>query len=189
MNFQIQDTQMTNNNKHTLLLIIGLGIIACTFLYYMVDRELFYYGESRLPHGKILEYADVEHLHNKTTTFSNCIRLQNDGLPIIAKESVIRGYSNIIVDTIVSYGFNDSIIIVWFTSTEDTNYYFIDTPFTYNPTIMLADTIGDNPSEVFHTKKWVYNANCPPQWLFYIRTLSIVIFLLLSVGLVWRIKR
>ena len=180
---------MRNNNRHIPLLIMGMGITACAILFIIADRELFYYGENRLPHRKILDYADVENPHKKTKSFPDCIRLQNDGLPIIAKESIIRGYSGIMVDTIISYGFNDSIIIVEFLSTEHKKYYYIDTPFTYNPTIMLADSIGNNPLKAFHTKKWICNANRPPQWLFHIKNFSIVIFLLLSVGLVLRIKR
>lgn len=178
---------MTNKNKYPPFFMVG--IVVCAISYIMADRELFYYGENMLPHNKILQYADVKKTHKKTNAFSNCIRLQDDGLPIIAKETVIRGYSNIMVDTIISYGFDDSVIIVKFMSAERKEYYYIDTPYTYNPTIISADTIGDYLINVFRPQKWICDANHPPLWLTYIRNWSIVIFLLLIVGLGWIIKR
>lgn len=177
-----------NRKKSIYLLLLTIGILVCATICIVADKQLFYYGANKFPHGKILGYADVENLHKKSPVFPNGIRLQDDGLPIIAKESVFRGYKGITVDTIISYGFNDSIIVAQFTSTKGIEYYYVDTPFAYHPVIIPLDEVTEkNPIKVFHLKRWFSGVNCPPQSLLIVRNVSLMVSIAMIIVLLWLI--
>ena len=128
------------NYKNILLLIVGIvSAITC----FIADEELYYYAENKFPHAKILGFAEVTNMHSISNIFPDCVDLRDDGLPIITKDCVPRGYSTIKVDSIISYGFNDSILVAQFLSTEGKGYYDVIKPFTYHPTIILSDTIAE----------------------------------------------
>ncbi|MBO7227126.1 MAG: hypothetical protein J6V33_06055 [Bacteroidales bacterium] len=167
------------NYKNILLLIVGIvSAITC----FIVDEELYYYAENKFPHTKILGFAEVTNMHSISNIFPDCVDLRDDGLPIIAKDCVPCGYSTIKVDSIISYGFNDSIIVAQFLSTEGKVYYDVIKPFTYHPIIILSDTITEtNPVKKFALTKWVDNPNYVPYKLLMARNCSMVVFFLMLV--------
>lgn len=174
-----------NYRKRIAPIVLIVGILGCIILGIITDRELFYYGRAIIPHGKILGYADVRNMGLSSKLFPNCVELHADGLPIIAKGITLNGYGDIEVDTIISYGYNDVVIVAEFVSTEGEVYYFIDTPFTYHPTIMLTDTIlEENPIKLFHLNKLVYGVNNTPSKILMIRNWSLILVFLLLIGLI-----
>ncbi|MBR5777600.1 MAG: hypothetical protein IKY22_03940 [Bacteroidales bacterium] len=167
------------NYKNILLLIIGIISAITSFI---ADEELYYYAENKFPHAKILGFAEVTNMHSISNIFPDCVDLRDDGLPIITKDCVPRGYSTIKVDSIISYGFNDSIIVAQFLSAEGKEYYAVSMPFIYQPTIILSDTITEtNPVKKFALTKWVTNPHCAPYKLLMARNCSMVVFFLMLV--------
>ena len=173
------------NNKRNVILLLIVTTLIFSISCFIVDGKLFYYGANIFPHKRILGYADIANAHKKSKAFPDCIRLQDNGLPIIAKESVFRGYANITVDTIISYGFNNKVIVAQFISTDGIDYYYVDTPFTYHPQIIRYDTVSEkDPRKEFHLKKWISNVNSTPCGLLYIRNMSFVLVILIVLVLV-----
>mgnify|MGYP007038198647 CR=1 FL=1 len=179
---------ITNRKIKISLLLAGLAI--CTATCILVDKELSYYGRCLFPHGKILNYFEVKNMGSFSASFPDCVGLQDDGLPVIAKGSVINGYNGIIVDTIISYGFNDSVVVAQFVSAEEDEYYYIDTPFSYQPIIIPSGSIsGKYPTEAFRLTKWVEGVNCAPLILVNIRNMSLLLSVLILIGLLgWVIR-
>ncbi len=180
---------LITNRKITLALLLA-GLVICTATCVFVDRELSYYGRCLFSHGRILNYFEVKNMGSSSTSFPDCVELQDDGLPVIAKGCAMNGYSSIIVDTIISYGFNDSVVVAQFVSAEGNEYYYIDTPFSYQPMIILSDSITEKcPTKVFRLTKWVEGVNCAPLILVYTRNLSLFLSALILIGLLgWVIR-
>ncbi|MBR3940167.1 MAG: hypothetical protein IKJ67_09395 [Bacteroidales bacterium] len=171
-----------NNKKVYKNIFLSVIIILSAVLCFVTDKELYYYAENKFPHTKILGYAEVTNMHSISNIFPDCVDLRDDGLPIIAKDCILRGYSAIKVDSIISYGFNDSIIVTRFLSTEGEEYYDVIKPFTYNPVIILSDTITEtNPVKKFALTKWIITPHCAPYKLLKIRNWSMFIFFLMLV--------
>jgi len=180
---------LKTNRKITLALLL-LALVICTATCIIADRELSYYGRCLFSHGRILNYFEVKNMGSFSTSFPDCVELQDDGLPIIAKGCTLNRYSGIIVDTIISYGFNDSVVVAQFVSVEGNEYYYIDTPFSYQPIIIPSDSItGKYPTKVFRLTKWVEGVNSAPLILVNIRNLSLFLSALIFIGLlVWIIR-
>jgi len=162
--------------KITLIfLIIFSGIT-----YVITDHYLFYYGKNKLNiYNEIItsikpEHWDMSHSHNN----EGFVLLEN-GMTCLARGNVYRGYSKIKVDSVVSYGFNDSVLVGLFISKDKDSYFVIMHKSSYKVKLLSYTeyTINDI-IKLYNLKKWIYNVNNPPALLFRIRGWSfLVIFI------------
>ena len=105
-----------------------------------------------------------------------------NGATHIAKGNVYVGYSNIEVDSVLSYGFNDSIIVGLFISKDKESFFVIMDNSSYNVNLLSYKEYSINEIiKLYNLKKWIYNVNNPPSFLFIIRGLS---FLVIYISLI-----
>ena len=98
------------------------------------------------------------------------------------KGNVYVGYSNIEVDSVLSYGFNDSIIVGLFISKDKESFFVIMDNSSYNVNLLSYKEYSINEIiKLYNLKKWIYNVNNPPSFLFIIRGLS---FLVIYISLI-----
>lgn len=162
--------------KITLIFLLIFSVIT----YVITDHNLFYYGQNRLNIYKYIIKSIQPERRDMSYTYSNegFVLLEN-GMTYIAKGNVYVGYSNIEVDSVLSYGFNDSVIVGLFISKDQESYFVIMDNSSYNVKLLSYKKYSINEIiKLFNLKKWIYNVNNPPSLLFIIRGLSFLVILI-----------
>lgn len=169
----------SNRTKIVSLTVIAALVVLFSWLFVKADCSLFYYGRNVIPHEQINGFFSPQNRHLISAAFPDGVDLTNDGMPLVDKGCVVRGYPEITIDSMVSYGFNDSIVVAEIIATDGKCYYWVDTLFSYTPCLIPQDSLGSNvlPTDRFGLKRWVEGVNDVPQPLIRMRALSLLLVL------------
>jgi len=153
------------------------GILGLKFWHCLLetDNELYFYGRNRFNKYPPL-VADARPVTCYNDRFYGVDKLGTDGFSIVSFESdytyIIDNERfwmqyNIYHDSICSYGYNDSVIVVELVSPKGDRYYIYDNYANSQKTIRInADTCTIlNPLDYFGLTKWIDNVNNPPSEL------------------------
>ncbi|HOF16104.1 MAG TPA: hypothetical protein PLF32_03705 [Bacteroidales bacterium] len=164
-------------------IILLFLIMFAAIIYIVCDYYLYYYGKNTLNiYKKIITIVTPERRDRSSCYRNEGFALLKNGRTYIAKGNVYRGYPKIKVDSIVSYGFNDSVIVGLFISKDKESYFVIMDNSSYNVKLLSYKEYSINEIiKLYNLKKWIYNVNNPPLLLSFIRRLS---FLVIYISLI-----
>lgn len=170
----------SNRTKIVSLAVLAAFVVSFAGLFIKADHSLFYYGRNLTPHGPIYGFFCPQDRHLTSAAFPVGVDLTNDGMPLVSKGCVVRGYPEVTIDSMVSYGFNDSVVVAEIIATDGGRYYWVDTLFSYTPCLIAQDSLGYavSPTDRFGLERWVDAVNDVPLSLIRMRTLSLLLVLI-----------
>ncbi|MBP5557350.1 MAG: hypothetical protein J6X65_06605 [Bacteroidales bacterium] len=187
--------------------IVGIGGLACWHHILKTDAELYFYGRNRFDKYPPL-VADARPVTCFNDRFYGVDKFGTDGFSIVGFESsytyIVEGesywsQSNIYHDSICSYGYNDSVIVVELISPEGNRYYIADNYVDSKKTKRIDADTGtfSNPLSYFGLTKWINDVNNPPielieaaahgvlllQWIIFFEVVCFIIVILMIIKL------
>ncbi len=165
------------SKKLLLTIVFGTLIIASASLYIIADSDLYYYGINNLPIYNKLPFEMKPEYWNT--------RQGGPGFNIMDKYDFVhignyvgyREYPGIIIDSVISYGFNDTLIVAIIADSSKNLYCFIQND-TLIRSITLIPLTNCNIEKIKHdyNLKWIENPNNPPYLIMSKRFRSAFIF-------------
>lgn len=167
-----------NNRIIILTTFLALSIAAtlyCVDGFLKWDENLYYYGINRLDryepiNGKFIPINGFVRFNSFGNPYNNSVELwDKDDFVSVGEGVSYNHYANIIVDSLVSYGFNDTCVVSEFIAKDRQRYYVIfddSNIATVECKNLNADT---SPQNHFHLSTWISDVNFPPQRLTKIR--------------------
>ena len=161
-----------------LTILLMAATVCCLHSYFQIDKRLYYYGINRFDryepiNGCVIPINGAVRFSSFGNPFGNYVELwDEDGFSVLGKGCVYNHYADIVVDSLVSYGFNDTCVVAEFIAKDQRRYYVIFDDS--NEIKMFAkDTCSNiSPEEYFHLNAWYASVNQPPknlttrrQWL------------------------
>ena len=151
----------------TILLIAAT--VYCVHSYFQIDKRLYYYGINRFDryepiNGRVIPINGAVRFNSFGNPFGNYVELwDEDELTMIAPGFKYYHYADIVVDSLVSYGFNDTCVVAEFIAKDQRRYYVVFDDS--NEVKMFAkDTCANiSPEEYFHLNAWYASVNQPPK--------------------------
>ncbi len=160
-----------------LSILFCIILITCIILYVLADSDLYYYGKNNLPIYNELPFGMKPEYWNT--------RSGSPGFKIIDKYDFVHigrgvrywGYPNITVDSVISYGFNDTLIIAIIHDTYK-NLYCFKQNNTINRFVKLTPYKDCNIEQIKkdYNLKWIENPNNPPYLIMSKRFRSAFVF-------------
>lgn len=169
------------NNRIVILTVFGTLLIAATLYsvngFLKCDEKLYYYGINRLDryepiNDQIIPINGFVKFNSFGNPFYNSVELWDKDDCVTVGEGVsYNHYADIVVDSLVSYGFNDTCVVAEFVA-KDRQHYYVMFDESNIATVKCKNFYGNiSPQNHFHLYTWIPNVNCPPQKLITIHRL------------------
>lgn len=165
--------------KHLILSIISLILLIFAIIKYInADKEMYYYAKNNLPiyHNKLPFGSKPEYWDH---------RLDNSGFKIMDKYDFVHigdhvrycGYPDILVDSVISYGFNDTLLVAIIADSSKNLYCFIQNDTLIRSiTLILLTNCNIEKLKHDYNLKWIENPNKPPENISSTRFFSGILF-------------
>ena len=156
--------------------------------YIVLDHNLYYYGKN-----EIHCYHDLP-FQLKTEYWGSDLGLlgfrieEKHGFAHIAKGVSYFKYPNVKIDSVLSYGFNDKLLIALIEDTHQKLAYIVQTDTT---TFELKPFVRSSVNKDIQNQqlKWIYNVNNPSNWKTILHTWCKIIFIISFTTLIVVINR
>ena len=157
------------------LVLLALGTRYCFNGFLRYDKKLYYYGINRLDryepiNGRIIPINGFVRFCSFGNPFNNSVELwDDDEFPILEKGGTYNHYADIVVDSLVSYGFNDKCLVAEIIAKNQRHYYVIfdDSNIATVESIDICD--DESPQKHFQLHSWFPNVNSVPHKLITMR--------------------
>ena len=171
------------------LILLILATLFCVNNFIRLDKNMYYYGINSLniykpingwvtPINGFLRYGSFGN------PYCNSVELWEDDYTLVGKGIVYNKFADIIMDSLISYGFNDNCVVAECITNTQNNYYIIFKNSEVVTLINKDSCANDSPLHYFQLKVWFDSINNPPQQMiikhcFYKRICIILIFVML----------
>lgn len=163
------------SKKLLLTIVFGILIIASASLYIIADSDLYYYGKNNLPIYNRLPFE------MKPEYWGH--RLDNSGFNIMDKYDFVHigkgdgywEYPGIIIDSVISYGFNDTLLIA-IVKDSCKEKYCLRQYDTLSEELIPLQYCNIEKLKHDYNLKWIENPNNPPYLIMAKRSRSAFIF-------------
>jgi len=145
--------------------------------YIVLDHNLYYYGKNEIHY-----YHDLP-FQLKTEYWGSDLGLlgfrieDKHGFAHISKGVSYFKYPNVKIDSVLSYGFNDKLLIALIEDTHQKLAYIVQTDTT---TFELIPFVQSSANQDIQNQqlKWIYNVNNPSNWKTILHTWCKIIFII-----------
>ncbi len=168
------------SKKLLLTIVFGTLIIASASLYIIADSDLYYYGKNNLPIYNRLPFEMKPEYWNTRQGRPGFKIMDKYDFSFIDKDIIFFKYPNIKIDSLISYGFNDTIFIALIKAHNinfnSSNLYCLK---QYNiDSFNIIPYTDCNIGKIKHDYniKWIENPNNPPYLIMAKRSRSAFIF-------------
>jgi len=194
MYLKTQDTMKNNVVIYAAVLIsLIVVILFCINNFIRLDKKMYYYGLNSLDmyepiNAWITPINGFKRYNSFGNPYHNCVELWEDDFAIVAKGIVYNKYAGVVIDSLVSYGFNENYIVAE-CITDTKKMYFVILDNSKVATLINKDTCAkDSPLHNFQLKVWFDSVNDPPQQMITKhRFYKIICIIFLSVTLIFAI--
>lgn len=165
-------TPATMNKKIALLvsasILLLFSTVFCIDRFIRLDKNMYYYGINALDiyepiNGRITPVNGSLKYQGFGNPYRNCVELWEDDFALVAKGIVYNHYSDIVVDSLVAYGFNDNCVVAECVAKNKGNYYIILDSSSLITLIGKDSCANILPQSHFRLKSWFDSVNNPPQ--------------------------
>lgn len=169
MNLTIQDMMKNNIVIHVAVLIsLILVTLFCVNRFIRLDKNMYYYGLNSLDiyepiNGWITPVNGFLRYNSFGNPYRNYVELWEDDFTLVAKGIVYNKFADIIIDSLVSYGFNDNCVVAECITNTRNNYYVIFDNSKVASFINKDSCANDSPLHYFQLEVWFDSINSPPQ--------------------------
>lgn len=172
--------------KNLLLTIVfGIIIIASAALYIMADSDLYYYGKNNLPIYHKLPFGMKPEYWGTRRGMLGFVILDKNDFVHIGKGSGYWEYPEITIDSVISYGFNDTLLIAIIKDSCKV-LYCLRQYDTLSEELIQFPYCNIEQMKQEYNLKWIENPNIPPYlimgkrsrnaFLFYISLILLIIY-------------
>ena len=148
-----------------------LTTLYCVNSFLRYDEKLYYYGVNKLDryepiNGRIIPVNGFVRFGSFGNPFNNSVELwDKDEFPILEKGCVYNHYANVVVDSSVSYGFNDNCLVAEIIAQNQQHYYVIFDDSNIATVVPMDICNGESPQKYFKLCSWFPDVNSAPQEL------------------------
>ena len=161
------------------VIILTLVILITAISYFVSDKKLSYYGKSDFAPHNLLPYGVKPEYWGYDRGMLWFALLDEGEMTLIAKGNKYFT-SDITVDSVLSYGFNDSVLVGLVLGKDSNKYYVV---FKGDADIRVID-YKEGIGSIATKLKWIDNVNNPPLNLIQIHRYSRLLLTLSSLFLI-----
>lgn len=148
-----------------------LTTLYCVNSFLRYDEKLYYYGVNRLDryepiNGRIIPVNGFVRFGSFGNPFHNSVELwDKDEFPILEKGCVYNHFADVVVDSLVSYGFNDKCLVAEIIAQNQQHYYVIFDGSNIATVVSMDSCNGESPQKHFKLSSWFPDVNSVPHEL------------------------
>ena len=120
----------------------------------MVDGELFYYGRAELKHSSFLPFEMKPEYWGYNKGMRGFVLLDDYEMSYIGNGVVYRVKPDMEIDSVLSYGYNDHLLVGLVKATDQEKYYILCTGSSPYDTKVLSFE-NEDLSKEFDDLKWI----------------------------------
>lgn len=159
-----------------IIILIGLTLLF-GITYILLDHNLYYYGKNDIHYYHDLPFQLKPEYWGSDLGLLGFRIEDKDGFGHIAKGVIYFKYPNIEIDSVLSYGFNDKLLIALIKDKNQQLAYIVQTDTN---TFDLIPFVKSSANKDIQNQqlKWIYNVNNPSNWKTILQTWCKIIFII-----------